>query len=214
MRIEMTVTERDKRLLYVVGVLAFVALFGAFVLRPAAQAHAQARADYTAAAAQKQEMQAEIEAAAANAEARARAEQDVQAATADLYPLLYSDDLDTLVTGLALTHGLEPVSLSISSAGAPGLSGYAPGPLGGQSLSEAPERSGLRAVSLTSTVRGTPQDFTALLDDIAQHYPALHLRDFSVTESAWFTGSGGTTTVVQFRYELTVYMYDTEALAE
>ena len=62
--------------------------------------------------------------------------------------------------------------------------------------------------------RSRPEYVAALLDDLAANYPALQLRSFTVSESAWLTAAGGAETQVEFRYELTAYMYDTEGLAE
>ena len=50
---------------------------------------------------------------------------------------------------------------------------------------------GLQAVALQGTAQGTYAAFAALLDDLAANYPALQLRSFTVSESAWLTAAGG-----------------------
>ena len=118
-----------------------------------------------------------------------------------------------LVTGLALDSGLQPLALTIGAATAPDLQGYALSADGDGTLPPA-GTGGLQAVALQGTAQGTYAAFAALLDDLAANYPALQLRSFTVSESAWLTAAGGAETQVEFRYELTAYMYDTEGLAE
>ncbi len=137
----------------------------------------------------------------------------VREAAQDAYPLLSSEELDTIVTGLALDSGLQPLALTIGAATAPDLQGYALSACGDGTLPPA-GTGGLQAVALQGTAQGTYAAFAALLDDLAANYPALQLRSFTVSESAWLTAAGGAETQVEFRYELTAYMYDTEGLAE
>lgn len=213
MRLETAVTERDKKLLYGAGLAAAVLLYGVFALSPALQAHAAAARERRQAADRRGQMQAGAGEAAARESERKAAAAAVREAAQDAYPLLSSEELDTLVTGLALDSGLQPLALSIGAATAPDLQGYALSADGDGTLPPA-GTGGLQAVALQGTAQGTYAAFAALLDDLAANYPALQLRSFTVSESAWLTAAGGAETQVEFRYELTAYMYDTEGLAE
>ena len=213
MRLETAVTERDKKLLYGAGLAAAVLLYGVFALSPALQAHAAAARERRQAADRRGQMQAAAGEAAARESERKAAAAAVREAAQDAYPLLSSEELDTLVTGLALDSGLQPLALTSGAATAPDLQGYALSADGDGTLPPA-GTGGLQAVALQGTAQGTYAAFAALLDDLAANYPALQLRSFTVSESAWLTAAGGAETQVEFRYELTAYMYDTEGLAE
>ena len=188
-------------------------LYGVFALSPALQAHAAAARERRQAADRRGQMQAAAGEAAARESERKAAAAAVREAARDAYPLLSSEELDTLVTGLALDSGLQPLALTIGAATAPDLQGYALSADGDGTLPPA-GTGGLQAVALQGTAQGTYAAFAALLDDLAANYPALQLRSFTVSESAWLTAAGGAETQVEFRYELTAYMYDTEGLAE
>ena len=138
----------------------------------------------------------------------------VREAARDAYPLLSSEELDTLVTGLALDSGLQPLALTIGAATAPGPAGLRAVRLWGTRPCPLPGPAACRLWRCRARRRGTYAAFAALLDDLAANYPALQLRSFTVSESAWLTAAGGAETQVEFRYELTAYMYDTEGLAE
>ena len=183
MRLETAVTERDKKLLYGAGLAAAVLLYGVFALSPALQAHAAAARERRQAADRRGQMQAAAGEAAARESERKAAAAAVREAAQDAYPLLSSEELDTLVTGLALDSGLQPLALTIGAATAPDLQGYALSACGDETLPPA-GTGGLQAVALQGTAQGTYAAFAALLDDLAANYPALQLRSFTVSESA------------------------------
>ena len=102
-------TKRDKILLYVVLMLAFVVLFVRFLLIPGIENHQQADADLRA----QTSMQDAIMLADTYAAEKNSNWGELQTANANYYSLLSSDELDTLVTSLELNHNLQPESLTI-----------------------------------------------------------------------------------------------------
>ena len=153
MRLETAVTERDKKLLYGAGLAAAVLLYGVFALSPALQAHAAAARERRQAADRRGQMQAAAGEAAARESERKAAAAAVREAARDAYPLLSSEELDTLVTGLALDSGLQPLALTIGAATAPDLQGYALSAYGDRTLPPA-GTGGLQAVALQGTAQG------------------------------------------------------------
>ena len=104
-------TKRDKILLYVVSMFAFIVLFVRFLLIPGIENHQQAAADLTEAQDAQIAMQDTIMKAEFNANTKNTNWGELQSANALYYSILTSDELDTLVTGLELSHSLQPTSL-------------------------------------------------------------------------------------------------------
>ena len=102
-------TRRDKILLYVVLMLAFVVLFVRFLLIPGIENHQQADADLREAQDAQTSMQDAIMLAGTYAAEKNNNWGELQTANASYYSLLSSDELDTLVTSLELTPAGEPL---------------------------------------------------------------------------------------------------------
>ena len=119
------ITARDKLLLYVVGMLAFIFFFVQFMLTPALEASDEAAASLAEAQQAQIAMQETIALAGTNAAAKTESWAALQQANANYYGLLSSSDLDTLVSNLELGHDLGPVSLDISAIDTQSLTGYA-----------------------------------------------------------------------------------------
>ena len=117
-------TKRDKILLYVVLMLAFVVLFVRFLLIPGIENHQQADADLREAQDAQTSMQDAIMLAGTYAAEKNNNWGELQTANASYYSLLSSDELDTLVTGLELSHSLQPTSLNIGQPATQNLSWY------------------------------------------------------------------------------------------
>ena len=107
-------TRRDKILLYVVLMLAFVVLFVRFLLIPGIENHQQADAYLREAQDAQTSMQDAIMLAGTYAAEKNNNWGELQTANASYYSLLSSDELDTLVTSLELNHNLQPDSLTIT----------------------------------------------------------------------------------------------------
>ena len=113
----LTLTERDKRLLGLTACLAILAVFGVHLIRPALAEHEALGGEYEAALQKQQEYQAQIDARAALDDSIAQNEAALKTAGEPYYP----DDLETrqmddIITGLALKNGLFPQSLTLTEA--------------------------------------------------------------------------------------------------
>lgn len=189
-------TKRDKILLYVVSMFAFIVLFVRFLLIPGIENHQQAAADLT----------------------------ELQSANALYYSILTSDELDTLVTGLELNHSLQPTSLSIGQPATQNLSWYIASESAGQGA--APSAGTTAAVTaddvgttaegnailqqflaadlipdydqpgyfktaaVTFSCTGSDTDFIAMLDDLAAGYPSVQLQTFTISTRSYANPDG------------------------
>lgn len=113
----LTVTERDKKLLGLTACLAILAVFGVHLIRPALAEHEALGSEYEAALQKQQEYQAQIDARAALEDSIAQNEAALKTAGEPYYPDgLETRQMDDIITGLALKNGLFPQSLTLTEA--------------------------------------------------------------------------------------------------
>lgn len=113
----LTLTERDKRLLGLTACLAILAVFGVHLIRPALAEHEALGGEYEAALRKQQEYQAQIDARAALDDSIAQNEAALKTAGEPYYPAgLETRQMDDIITGLALKNGLFPQSLTLTEA--------------------------------------------------------------------------------------------------
>lgn len=162
-------TKRDKILLYVVLMLAFVVLFVRFLLIPGIENHQQADADLREAQDAQTSMQDAIMMAASYAAEKNSNWGELQTANASYYSLLSSDELDTLVTSLELNHNLQPDSLTIGEPVTQSLTYYTASENAGQSAAPSDAASVFAADgddSITADTAGTTAQGNAILQQI------------------------------------------------
>ena len=161
-------TRRDKILLYVVLMLAFVVLFVRFLLIPGIENHQQADADLREAQDAQTSMQDAIMLAGTYAAEKNNNWGELQTANASYYSLLSSDELDTLVTSLELNHNLQPDSLTIGEPVTQSLTYYTASENAGQSAAPSDAASVLVGDddSITADTVSTTAQGNAILQQI------------------------------------------------
>lgn len=161
-------TKRDKILLYVVLMLAFVVLFVRFLLIPGIENHQQADADLREAQDAQTSMQDAIMLAGTYAAEKNNNWGELQTANASYYSLLSSDELDTLVTSLELNHNLQPDSLTIGEPVTQSLTYYTASENAGQSAAPSDAASVLVGDddSITADTVSTTAQGNAILQQI------------------------------------------------
>ena len=161
-------TKRDKILLYVVLMLAFVVLFVRFLLIPGIENHQQADADLREAQDAQTSMQDAIMMAGSYAAEKNNNWGELQTANASYYSLLSSDELDTLVTSLELNHKLQPDSLTIGEPVTQSLTYYTASENAGQSAAPSDAASVLAGDddSITADTVSTTAQGNAILQQI------------------------------------------------
>lgn len=113
----LTLTERDKKLLGLTACLAILAVFGVHLIRPALAEQEALGGEYEAALRKQQEYQAQIDARAALEDSIAQNEAALKTAGEPYYPDgLETRQMDDIITGLALKNGLFPQSLTLTEA--------------------------------------------------------------------------------------------------
>lgn len=113
----LTLTERDKKLLGLTACLAILAVFGVHLIRPALAEHEALGSEYEATLQRQQEYQAQIDARAALDDSIAQNEAALKTAGEPYYPAgLETRQMDDIITGIALKNGLFPQSLTLTEA--------------------------------------------------------------------------------------------------
>lgn len=121
----LTLTERDKKLLGLTACLAILAVFGVHLIRPALAEQEALGGEYEAALRKQQEYQAQIDARAALDDSIAQNEAALKTAGEPYYPDgLETRQMDDIITGLALKNGLFPQSLTLTEAVPGAVSAY------------------------------------------------------------------------------------------
>ena len=230
---EFTVSAKDKKLLYVVFVFAFAILYLRFLLVPGMSALKSAQADLAEAENARAEMQQTLLLAPGYAANKEAALSGLQQASTAYYPLLSSGELDTLVTGLELSHDLEPLTLTIGTPAVQALPGYTAGSLAGHSAvfnpvdtvqpgdnlllsgfaadtSAVTEAAAgyFRTVSVQLTCSGENADFLSLLDDLAADYPTIHIDSFSISDRPYANADGEAVESSSFSVSLSIFLCD------
>ena len=230
---EFTVSAKDKKLLYVVFVFAFAILYLRFLFVPGMSALKSARADLAEAENARAEMQQTLLLAPGYAANKEAALSGLQQASTAYYPLLSSGELDTLVTGLELSHDLEPLTLTIGTPAVQALPGYTAGSLAGHSAvfnpvdtvqpgdnlllsgfaadtSAVTEAAAgyFRTVSVQLTCSGKNEDFLSLLDDLAADYPTIHIDSFSISDRPYANADGEAVESSSFSVSLSIFLCD------
>ena len=121
----LTLTERDKKLLGLTACLAILAVFGVHLIRPALAEHEALGSEYEAALQKQQEYQAQIDARAALDDSIAQNEAALKTVGEPYYPAgLETRQMDDIITGIALKNGLFPQSLTLTEAVPGAVSAY------------------------------------------------------------------------------------------
>lgn len=129
-------------------------------------------------------MQDAIDAIPALEQQIADRKKDLEEASSIYYERMENHQVDELLTGLALRHGLFPVSLSIEGA-APGIpEAYLYGVTAGSG--KAPSDHYILTASGSMVLRGEEAGLYGFLDDVAVNYPALRLRSLQMNEQVYF----------------------------
>ena len=200
----LTVTERDKKLLGLTACLAILAVFGVHLIRPALAEQEALGGEYEAALQKQQEYQAQIDARAALDDSIAQNEAALRTASEPYYPGgLETRQMDDIITGHALKNGLFPQSLTLTEA-VPGAvraylavqeqaDGSAAPAEGADQTGEAadetgeapdapPTDGGVYIGTATLSAQGDVSCWLRFLDEVERSCKGLRVTNFSISD--------------------------------
>lgn len=194
----LTVTERDKKLLGLTACLAILAVFGVHLIRPALAEQEALGGEYEAARQEQQDYQAQIDARAALDDSIAQNEAALKTAGEPYYPGgLETRQMDDIITGLALKNGLFPQSLTLTEAVPGAVRAYlamqeqaedgsaAPAEDADQTgeAADAPQTGGgVYIGTATLSAQGDVSQWLHFLDEVERSCKGLRVTNFSISD--------------------------------
>ena len=193
----LTLTERDKRLLGLTACLAILAVFGVHLIRPALAEHEALEGEYEAALQKQQEYQAQLDARATLDDSIAQNEAALRTASEPYYPGgLETRQMDDIITGLALKNGLFPQSLTLTEAVPGAVRAYLAVQEqadGSASSAEAADETGEAADApqtdggvyigaATLSAQGDVSCWLRFLDEVERSCKGLRVTNFSISD--------------------------------
>lgn len=193
----LTLTERDKKLLGLTACLAILAVFGVHLIRPALAEHEALGSEYEAALQKQQEYQAQIDARAALDDSIAQNEAALKTAGEPYYPDgLETSQMDDIITGIALKNGLFPQSLTLTEAVPGAVRAYltvqeqadgsaAPAEGADQTgeAADAPQTGGgVYIGTATLSAQGDVSQWLHFLDEVERSCKGLRVTNFSISD--------------------------------
>lgn len=197
MNITMEITERDKKLLLFLSVFVIILGFGFFIIRPLSQADAQLQVELENQEELMLETQQKLAMLPAMEASLTKIEEELEEAAEDFYPVMKSQEIDRLLTGIVVDRGLEARQMTIampqgeltlapfyaSQAAAEDAMGQAAqGESGAGGQTSGTTFSGIYAAQVQMTIRGNRGVMQQMVDDLTRNYPSLR-----ITRAGWGT---------------------------
>lgn len=184
-------TESDKKLLAFLAAFLIAAGFFFFVFKPLADKNHQLQTEIDLARDQLYEMDKKAVLAQDMAEAEQTAREKADQVLKRFYPLLESQNAESMITTLLLNHSLRIQNLTITMPETPvhlkwyQYSGQAVSRTEENTLMEEPEEAfAVYAAKITVAAKGSKRNLEALMDDLSFQYPAISITgaEWSVTD--------------------------------
>lgn len=185
MRLKISVSEQDRRLLMVTAIAGILLLSVRFLLLPAFKRGQELEHAITELSAVQEEHLTYMNRLENLDQAIAQQRSVLDQASKACYKPLAAWEIDALITELAVQHGLFPENLSLTE-GVPGM--VEPYIFAPEEEETSPEYDGVLLADARLEARGEAAQWQAFLDDIAWKYPGLRVTRFEVSPYSDETG--------------------------
>lgn len=244
MKLELELKPSDIILLKLLACVLIIFFSFRFFIFPGVEKHQDLTSQKDTLTYQKEEMQQIISSKETREKLIEKQKENLAESAEGFYEGMENQQLDELITGLALRHNLFPVSLNISQpvAGIPGA--YQSGTTSDNSTntessentdnienidnSESSESSDssdltvnsnnfvpyLSTVTVSVTLQGTEGQIRELIDDVAKNYPGIQIRTMDMQKATYVNASLQTVEQMNCNCEFAVYMYQKEDTSE
>lgn len=221
MHLDTNISEKDKRLLMYVAIAAVVALMVRFLIMPAMDRTQELEEAIDSAATTREERRIRLHELEYLDEAIEQRQKELDEVSAPYYTPMATREMDDLITGLVIKHGMFPERLSLSEA-EPGMTPAYLYQMGTADAEGAPDGEApmepaaeaflemtpdyLLLATAEMEVSGDLSGWYALLDDLTQLYPSLRVTMFDITEERYVTEEMETFITNRIKCELELYM--------
>lgn len=229
MKLDFTLTKRDKTLLQILSVILAAVLFMSLLILPQWNKYTDGKVKLTDVQQKQQDMELVIASENAVQERIKKGKEEFTVVTADFYPMMESHAIERMITRLALDNGLTARDFDISSRPSastlePYFASMAAFEMGlieeaGKDSDNA-ESSGtdgaengsvdqdvIYSSMVKATVLGHLDNIKAMIDSLYNNFPAIRITSYSInSESAMNADTGAQTDLSTLSLELEVYM--------
>ncbi|MCI9343914.1 MAG: hypothetical protein HFI01_13225 [Lachnospiraceae bacterium] len=204
MRLELT--ENDILLLKLAGSVLIAFLVIRFLLMPGIEHYQEniiQRDELTETA---EGMQAAIDGIPVLEQEIGNSREELEEVSSVYYERMENHQVDELLTGLALKHGLFPVSLSIEGAVPKIPAAYLYGVTAGSE--KVPSEHYIQTAAGNMVLRGEEAKFFGFLDDVETNYPALRLCKLQMDQQIYFDEDWNIIDQPDMSCVLEIYMHE------
>lgn len=204
MRLELT--ENDILLLKLAGSVLIAFLVIRFLLMPGIEHYQEniiQRDELTETA---EGMQAAIDGIPVLEQEIGNSREELEEVSSVYYERMENHQVDELLTGLALKHGLFPVSLSIEGAVPKIPAAYLYGVTAGSE--KVPSEHYIQTAAGNMVLRGEEAKFFGFLDDVETNYPALRLCKLQMNQQIYFDEDWNIIDQPDMSCVLEIYMHE------
>ncbi len=204
MRLELT--ENDILLLKLAGSVLIAFLVIRFLLMPGIEHYQEniiQRDELTETA---EGMQAAIDGIPVLEQEIGNSREELEEVSSVYYERMENHQVDELLTGLALKHGLFPVSLSIEGAVPKIPAAYLYGVTAGSE--KVPSEHYIQTAAGNMVLRGEEAKFFGFLDDVETNYPALRLCKLQMEQQIYFDEDWNIIDQPDMSCALEIYMHE------
>lgn len=229
MKLDFTLTKRDKTLLQILSVILAAVLFMSLLILPQWNKYTDGKVKLEDVQQKQQDMELVISSESAVQERIKKGQEEFTVVTADFYPLMESHAIERMITRLALDNGLSARDFDISSkptasilepyfasmaafemgltaeAGEDSSDTESSGTEGAESGSV--DQSVIYSSMVKATVLGHLDNIKAMIDSLYNNFPAIRITSYSIdSENTMNAETGAQTDLSTLSLELEVYM--------
>lgn len=244
MKLELELKPSDIILLKLLACVLIIFFSFRFFIFPGIEKHQDLISQKDTLTFQKEEMQQTISTRATTEKLIEKQKENLAESAEGFYEEMENQQLDELITGLALQHNLFPVSLNISQPVVGIPRAYQSGITSSNSTnteslentdnikntdnSESSESSDfsdltansnnyvpyLSTVTVSVTLQGTEEQIRELIDDVAKNYPGIQIQTMDMQKATYVNASLQTVEQMNCSCDFAVYMYQKEDTSE
>lgn len=222
MKIDMELKPSDIILLKLLACILIIFFTARFLIFPGIEKHQDLASQKEDLQYQQEEMQQTIDTKPVIEQKIEKQKEVLDESAQGFYVKMENQQLDELITGLALKHNLFPVYLNIGET-VPGVpAAYQVTESNGSDSSETSDDTAsdgegsdtgsmlqyIYTAPVTVTLQGTETEIRALMDDVARNYPGIQIRTLDMQEQTYVNSDMQTVGQMNCNCEFAVYMYE------
>lgn len=223
----MKLTEKDKKLLYLLCILVIAAIFGFFIIKPQVEKRSDLEDMLSETENKKSSMEVMIATAPSSEAIIEESTESYDKLTADFYPLMNSNQMESVITEMVLGSNLTSLELDVSSQPEQAdMKAYFASVKGQKALiseqtdaqnesdgaasktqeEEQGTASNVYSFKVSVTATGTESDMKGLIDKICADCPAIRITGYRLNTKTGISASNEVKNVTSLMLDMEVYM--------